>query len=111
MSYKVIPVDKFKREAKRLVKKYPSLKIELAEIAESLSEEPNLGTSLCNDTYKIRISIKSKGKGKSGGARIITYVVTPQKEIYLLTIFDKAEFDSIDDKTLRRIIAVIPTEK
>ena len=111
MSYKVIPVNKFKREAKRLVKKYPSLKIELAEIAESLSEEPTLGTSLGNDTYKIRISIKSKGKGKSGGARIITYVVTPQKEIYLLTIFDKAEFDSIDDKTLRRIIAVIPTEK
>ena len=111
MSYKVIPVDKFKREAKRLVKKYPSLKIELAEIAESLSEEPTLGTSLGNDTYKIRISIKSKGKGKSGGARIITYVVTPQKEIYLLTIFDKAEFDSIDEKTLRRIIAVIPTEK
>ena len=111
MSYKVIPVDKFKREAKRLVKKYPSLKIELAEIAESLSEEPTLGTSLGNDTYKIRISIKSKGKGKSGGARIITYVVTPQKEIYLFTIFDKAEFDSIDDKTLRRIIAVIPTEK
>ena len=111
MSYKVIPVDKFKREAKRLVKKYPSLKIELAEIAEPLSEEPTLGTSLGNDTYKIRISIKSKGKGKSGGARIITYVVTPQKEIYLLTIFDKAEFDSIDDKTLRRIIAVIPTEK
>ena len=111
MSYKVIPVNKFKREAKRLVKKYPSLKIELAEIAESLSEEPTLGTSLGNDTYKIRISIKSKGKGKSGGARIITYVVTPQKEIYLLTIFDKAEFYSIDDKTLRRIIDVIPTEK
>ena len=87
MSYKVIPVDKFKREAKRLVKKYPSPKIELAEIAESLSEEPTLGTSLGNDTYKIRVSIKSKGKGKSGGARIITYVVTPQKEIYLLTIF------------------------
>lgn len=111
MSYKVIPVYKFKREAKRLVKKYPSLKIELVEIAESLSEEPTLGTSLGNDTYKIRVSIKSKGKGKSGGARIIIYMVTPQKEIYLLTIFDKAEFDSIDDKTLRRIIAVIPTEK
>lgn len=111
MSFKVIPVDKFKREAKRLVKKYPSLKIELSEIAQSLSEEPTQGTSLGNDTYKIRVSIKSKGKGKSGGARIITYVVMPHKEIYLLTIFDKAEFDSIDDKTLRRIIAIIPTEK
>jgi mRNA-degrading endonuclease RelE of RelBE toxin-antitoxin system len=111
MNYKVIPVDKFKREAKRLIKKYPSLKIELTELAEALSIEPTQGTSLGNDTYKIRVSIKSKGKGKSGGARVITYVITPQKEIYLLTIYDKAEFDSIDDKTLRRIIAVIPTEK
>jgi mRNA-degrading endonuclease RelE of RelBE toxin-antitoxin system len=111
MSYKVIPVDKFKKEAKRLIKKYPSLKVELVEVANSLSEEPTLGTPLGNDTYKIRVSIKSKAKGKSGGARIITYVVTPQMEIYLLTIYDKSEFDSIDDKTLRRIIAVIPTEK
>lgn len=111
MNYKVIPVEKFKKEAKRLIKKYPSLKIELSELAESLSIEPTQGTALGNDTYKIRVSIKSKGKGKSGGARIITYVITPQKEIYLLTIYDKAEFDSIDDKTLRRIIAVITTEK
>lgn len=111
MNYKVIPVDKFKKEAKRLIKKYPSLKIELSELAVSLSIEPTQGTALGNDTYKIRVSIKSKGKGKSGGARIITYVITPQKEIYLLIIYDKAEFDSIDDKTLRRIIAVIPTEK
>ena len=111
MSYKVIPVDKFKKEAKRLIKKYPSLKDELVEVADSLSVEPTLGTPLGNDTYKIRVSIKSKAKRKSGGARIITYVVTPQKEIYLLTIYDKSEFDSIDDKTLRRIIAVIPTEK
>ncbi|MES2005991.1 MAG: hypothetical protein V4450_15845 [Bacteroidota bacterium] len=111
MNYKVIPVDKFKKEAKRLIKKYPSLKIELTELSESLSIEPIQGTSLGNDTYKIRVSIGSKGKGKSGGARVITYAISPQKEIYLLTIYDKAEFDSIDDKTLRRIIAVIPTEK
>jgi hypothetical protein len=44
MSYKVIPVDKFKKEAKLLIKKYPSLKIELAEIAENLSVKPTLGT-------------------------------------------------------------------
>ena len=108
MSYKVIPVDKFRKEAKRLIKKYPSLKTELLALAESLSKTPAQGTSLGNNAYKIRISIKSKGAGKSGGARIITYVITPQKEVYLLTIYDKAEFDSIDDKTLRRIIEIIP---
>ena len=111
MNYKIIPVDKFKKEAKRLIKKYPSLKLELADLAVSLAAHPTQGTPLGNEVYKIRISIKSKGKGKSGGARVITYVVTPQKEVYLLTIYDKAEFDSIDDKTLRRIIAVIPAEK
>ena len=100
-----------KKEAKRLIKKYPSLKLELLELAGSLSTEPKQGTALGNDAYKIRVAIKSKGKGKSGGARVITYVITPQKEVYLLTIYDKAEFDSIDDKILRRIIEIIPTEK
>ena len=54
--------------------------------------------------YKIRLAIKSKGKGKSGGARVITYVLTDNNEIYLLTIYDKSEFDSIDDKTIKSII-------
>ena len=110
MSYKVLPVDKFKKEAKRLIKKYPSLKLELMDLAISLAQDPKQGTSLGNEVYKIRISIKSKGKGKSGGARVITYVITSQQEVYLLTIYDKAEIDSIDDKTLRRIIQVIPTK-
>lgn len=104
MNYSVIPVDKFKKEAKRLIKKYPSLRQELYQMSVSLSANPLLGTSLGNNTFKIRIAIKSKGAGKSGGARVITYVITEQKEIYLLTIYDKAEFDTIDDKTLKKII-------
>ncbi len=111
MSYKIIPVDKFKKEAKRLVKKYPSLKSELTDLAHSLSENPTLGTPIGKDAYKIRIAIKSKGKGKSGGARVITYVITPKKEIYLLTIYDKVEFDTIDDKTIRRIINTLKFEE
>lgn len=104
MSYKIIPVNKFKKEAKRLIKKYPSLKTELEKLGEILVNQPTIGISLGNETYKIRVAIKSKGKGKSGGARIITYIVTENKEVYLLTIYDKAEFDTIDDKTLRKII-------
>jgi hypothetical protein len=48
--------------------------------------------------------LNSKGKGKSGGGRVISYLATENKEIYLLTIFDKSEFDTIDDKTLKKII-------
>jgi mRNA-degrading endonuclease RelE of RelBE toxin-antitoxin system len=104
MSYSIIPTDKFKKEAKRLVKKYPSLKVELNELNNLLCKHPQEGTSLGDDTYKIRIAIKSKGKGKSGGARIITYVVTKDQEVYLLTIYDKSEIDTIDDKALKKII-------
>lgn len=107
MSYNIIPIEKFKKEAKRLVKKYPSLKKELIELTTLLKSTPAAGTSLGNHVYKIRISIKSKSAGKSGGARVITYVVTENKEIYLLTIYDKSELDTIDNKTLRRIITSI----
>lgn len=104
MSYNVIPTDKFKKEAKRLLKKYPSLKQELFELSKILEEKPKAGTLLANNIFKIRLAIKSKGKGKSGGARVITYLLSLQAEVYLLTIYDKSELDTIDDKTLKLII-------
>ena len=111
MNFSVIPSDRFKKEAKRLIKKFPSLKQELADLSNTLADEPETGTPLGNETYKIRLAIKSKGKGKSGGGRVITYVMTEDKEVYLLTIYDKSEFDSIDDKTLRTIISSLNPEK
>lgn len=104
MSFNVIPSDKFKKEAKRLIRKFPSLKEELRKLSTILSEHPETGKSLRRNTYKIRVAIKSKGKGKSGGARIITYLVTDNKEVYLLLIYDKSEYDNVDDKLLQQII-------
>ena len=111
MSFRVIPSDKFKREAKRLIKKFPSLKQELADLNTTLTTGPETGTPLGNNTYKIRIAIKSKGKGKSGGARIITYIVTEDLEVYLLIIYDKSEYDIIDNKTLKTIIESLNPDK
>jgi mRNA-degrading endonuclease RelE of RelBE toxin-antitoxin system len=111
MSYNVIPIDKFKKEVKRLIKKYPSLKKELSDLNTILISNPTTGTSLGNNSYKLRVPIKSKGTGKSGGARVITYVVTEHREIYLLTIYDKSELESIDDKTLKKIIKSIKDEQ
>lgn len=107
MSYEVFPTENFKKEAKKLIKKYPSLKNELLELTKILSENPTSGIKLTNDIYKIRISIKSKGKGKSGGARVITYVVTEKMEVYLLVIYDKSDFDSINLDMLRKIIDLL----
>jgi mRNA-degrading endonuclease RelE of RelBE toxin-antitoxin system len=104
MSYNIIPTEKFVKEAKRLIRKYPSLKSEISDLNKILAENPAIGTPLGNNAYKIRVAIKSKGKGKSGGARVITYLVTKDQEIYLLTIYDKAELSTIDDKTLKKII-------
>ena len=104
MNYNVIPIDKFKKEAKRLIKKYPSLKKELSDLNLILISTPDYGISLGHNAFKVRVAIKSKGTGKSGGARVVTYVVTENREIYLLTIYDKAELETIDDKTLRKII-------
>ncbi|MBX9782245.1 MAG: hypothetical protein K2X48_03025 [Chitinophagaceae bacterium] len=73
MSYNVIPTPNFRLQAKRLIKKFPSLKKELSDLATALSQTPNAGTPLGNNTFKIRVAVKSKGKGKSGGMRIITF--------------------------------------
>jgi len=51
------------------------------------------------------LAIRSKGKGKSGGARVITYLISEEQEIYLLTLYDKSEMNTIEDNTLKKIIA------
>ena len=108
MSYKVISIPKFERELKRLAKKYPSLKVEYITLVQNLKADPEQGTPLGNDCYKIRIAISSKGKGKSGGGRVITYLEVIRSAVYLLTIYDKNEKDTITDKELQELLKWIP---
>jgi mRNA-degrading endonuclease RelE of RelBE toxin-antitoxin system len=110
MSYNVIPTPNFKSQAKRLIKKFPSLRKELADLSISLSQIPASGTPLGNDTFKVRIAVKSKGKGKSGGMRVITFKIDRNKELYLLTIYDKSEIATVDDRALKFIIRQITGE-
>lgn len=107
MSYKVIALDFFQREAKRLIKKYPSLKKELESLGIELSENPTIGTPIVNNCYKIRLAISSKGKGKSGGARVITHVVIIEKTIFLLSIYDKSEEESISSAKIKELLTRI----
>ena len=80
---------------------------ELIEFEESLSENLTQGTDLGNNTYKVRLAIESKNSGKSGGARIITYVITEQKEVYLTSIYDKSEISTIKDSDIKKLIKEI----
>lgn len=71
MSYSILPTHRFAKELKRLVKKFLSLKMEFAELILDLINNPESGTYIGNNCYKVRIAIESKGKGKRGGARVI----------------------------------------
>lgn len=100
MSFRIISTPLFEKELKHLARKYPSIKKDLLNLSEKLSHEPRMGTPFGNDCYKIRMAITSKGRGKSGGARIITHVWITGTTIYLLSIYDKSEAENISDKDL-----------
>jgi len=108
MSYNIASIPLFDKQAKRLAKKYPSLKRDLDVLIERLADEPELGTALGNNFYKIRLAIASKGKGKSGGARVVTYVKVVRYTVYLSSIFDKSEKSTVTDKELEQIFKLIP---
>ncbi len=107
MNYKIVVKPTFEREAKWLRKHYASFKEDFIHLLEDLEANPRLGTDLGGGLRKIRMAITSKGKGKSGGARVITYTVIVQvdeAEINLLTIYDKAERDSISKEELKELL-------
>jgi len=102
-------LPKILRKRRNLFFKNISIKIELAELEKLLLQNPQLGTALGNHLYKIRISIKSKGKGKSGGARVITYLEIviegePQTVVNLISIYDKSEVSTLTEAELLQII-------
>ncbi len=106
MSYSILSSRTFDKELKRLAKKYPSLKNDLRFLSEELKTNPFQGIPLGKECYKIRIAIASKGKGKSGGGRIITCVKIISHHVYLLTIYDKSEKENISGKELEAIIQI-----
>lgn len=108
MSYEVRTIAPFDKEFKALKKKYPSLKDDLENLRKELQENPEAGTEIADGIYKIRMAIKSKGRGKSGGARVVYLNLFAQRtdnnEIVLLAIYDKAERDNISNKEVRQAL-------
>ena len=111
MKVSFILSDEFIRQFKRLAKKYSSLLKDYDTFKEELRKNPFQGNDLGNGVRKVRMSITSKGKGKSGGARVITLNVTQLEddsiEIALLTIYDKSEISNVTDKYIKWLISLI----
>ena len=103
MNFATETTKDFDRNIKRLSKKYRSIVGDLKQFKKELLDNPTSGVDLGNNTYKVRMAIASKNKGKSGGARVITCNVLVDLEnskIYLLTIYDKGEQDSISKQEI-----------
>jgi mRNA-degrading endonuclease RelE of RelBE toxin-antitoxin system len=103
MSYNIETTSVFDKQAKRLAKKHPSIKSDLIELGKSLAENPTQGSALGNNFYKVRMAIKSKNKGKSGGARVITFVKVIDSTVFLATIYDKSEFDNLSAEAIEGV--------
>ncbi|WP_316832656.1 type II toxin-antitoxin system RelE/ParE family toxin [Pedobacter aquatilis] len=104
MSFNVLTSSLFDKEFKKICKKHKSAKSDVIALVEKLKKNPNQGTPIGDNCYKIRLAIKSKGKGKSAGARLITNIRIINKVIYLLSIYDKADKESISDKDLEAVL-------
>lgn len=108
-------LDEFARGAKALRKKYSSFESDYDTFLDELEKNPFAGESLGQHTYKYRMAIASKGKGKSGGARVITYNVqqTGSEEVLitLMTIYDKSDIENVSDAYLRSLVQQIESPK
>ena len=115
MNSEVRIAKSFRRDAKPLEKKYPSFPDDLNKLVAELLENPTLGVDIGHNAYKTRLAIRSKGKGKSGGARVISWVdkeiiaiVDDEEElviVYLLTVYDKSDTETISETKLLELIA------
>ena len=110
MSLEIVRSDYFTSEFKRLAKRYRSLAKDYEAFLESLKQNPFQGVEIAPNVRKIRMAIGSKGKGKSGGARVITLnaLVTEQDgTVYLLLVYDKSDAPNVKMNVIKDIIREI----
>lgn len=101
-------LPEFERRVKALAKKYKSFRQDYDDFLDSLEKAPFQGTSLGGGVYKTRMQIVSKGKGKSGGARVLTYnlkKIEPDRiSITFLSIFDKSDMENVSDSYIKSLV-------
>ncbi len=107
MKVRLILSAEFTRKFKRLAKKYRSLPTDYLALSNELKANPFIGTDLGNGIRKVRMAITSKGKGKNGGARVLTLniLVNDDAEVTLLTIYDKNEIDNVSDEYISWLVS------
>jgi len=107
MKVRIILSPEFNRKFRRLAKKYKSLPADYLTLSKELKQDPFRGISLGGGVRKIRMAIGSKGKGRSGGARVLTLnvLVSDDADVTLLTIYDKDEIDNVSDNYIKWLVS------
>jgi len=103
MNFKIDTIPRFEKDVKKLKKKFPKIKSNLVKFINELSSNPELGITLGENIFKVRIPNSSIPTGKSGGFRVITYY-KKDDTLFLVTIYSKTEQDSILTEKLRKIV-------
>ena len=99
--------DDFAKEAKRLAKKYPSFKQDYKDFLVSIKNNPLQGDEITKNIRKIRMAIKAKGKGKSGGARVITFNILTDMEngqVVFLLLYDKDDASTVKVNVVKQLV-------
>lgn len=106
MTVNISVIDEFERQARRLSKKYKSLRDDIRTLVDDLRKDPFLGESLGGGVRKVRMAVGSKGRGKSGGARVLTLtlLVSEDADVTLLTIYDKSEIGNVTDEYISWLV-------
>lgn len=98
--------DTFRKCVKPLAKRYHSFKKDYNDLLDKLEKDPHLGTDLGDGFRKVRMAITSKGKGKSGGARIITFDMVERNGcLYLIYAYDKSDVDNVKLNIIKKLVA------
>lgn len=104
MPIRIYPTTGFKKELKRIARKHRSILSDIADLSVKLKENPMMGVDLGQHVYKIRMTVSGTNRGKSGGARVITYVLLADETVYLAEILLKSEHDTVDvNKVIQRL--------
>ena len=104
MMIEIIALNSFKKEYKKLKKRYKRIDSDIISIEEDIVYNPKSGIDLGEGFYKTRVKNSDKNRGKSGGYRIITYYIDDDGVVYLVSIYDKGDKDSVSVEQLKEII-------
>ena len=104
MNIKVIPLESFKQNFKKLHKKYRNIKNDLRQLTSKLQENPQAGIALQHNCYKVRVSNSSVPTGKSGGFRVIYYFIDKNNHIYLIAMYSKTQKENISENELLELL-------